>query len=100
MAFAERAVQAERYRRIKELFVAARDLAGAQRAQFLERACGADADLRGEVESLLESDAQASGFLSQPLSGPAGDQRPAPLPERIASFRIVRMLGYGGMGVV
>jgi len=43
----------ERWRRLVELFEAASRLVAADRPAFLERACGGDAELRREVESLL-----------------------------------------------
>ncbi|HET9533244.1 MAG TPA: hypothetical protein VFQ92_23010 [Blastocatellia bacterium] len=40
----------ERYQRVGELFDRALELAAEERAGYLERACGADAKLRQEVE--------------------------------------------------
>jgi eukaryotic-like serine/threonine-protein kinase len=50
----------ERWRRLAELFEAASRLPPADRPGFLERACGDDAELRREVQSLL---AAARPFL-------------------------------------
>ena len=36
-----------------------------ERPSFLEKACRDDAELRGEVESLLEVHGQADGFLGK-----------------------------------
>ncbi len=43
----------ERYRQIRELLEAAFDVEHEKRAEFLAQACGADTELRKEVESLL-----------------------------------------------
>ena len=62
----------QRWREVESIFLATRDRAPSERATFLEQACGADAALRSEVESLLAADHGATGFLERP--GP-----PAPL---------------------
>ena len=46
-------MDAERWRRVEELYHAARSLAGDARTQFLVQQCGRDESLRSEVESLL-----------------------------------------------
>ena len=46
-------MDAERHARVKELFFRAIELEEAERSRFLEDACGSDAALRAELESLL-----------------------------------------------
>jgi hypothetical protein len=46
-------VNPERYARVKELFLEASELPDARRRTLLDRACGGDAELRTEVETLL-----------------------------------------------
>ena len=43
----------EAWQRVKAVFDAARERPPAERASYLEAACGGDASLRAEVESLL-----------------------------------------------
>ncbi|MBL8767297.1 MAG: serine/threonine protein kinase, partial [Planctomycetes bacterium] len=92
--------------RIRELFIEVCDLDPNARAIALDRACGNDRELRAEVESLLVEDARhdlresvvdsgaflrdAALALSRPLS--AG--------QRIGRYRVVGVLGAGGMGAV
>jgi serine/threonine protein kinase/tetratricopeptide (TPR) repeat protein len=78
-----------------------------RRPTIIAEACAGDADLRREVESLLKACEAAGGFLENPALaiGPqvaqgAFEDIPVSLPERIAGFRIQRVLGVGGMGVV
>ncbi|HUU94794.1 MAG TPA: serine/threonine-protein kinase [Phycisphaerae bacterium] len=109
----------ERYQQLKRVFAEACRLTPAERAAYLERACGADTELRSEVEALLAHDertfpvkpgisaAAALGWdrmdvhAREGASGNAGF-RPtsAKVPERIGHYRIIRKIGQGGMGVV
>jgi hypothetical protein len=49
-------VETGRWNRIEELFHQAADLAPTDRPAFLNQACGADQELRREVELLLAAD--------------------------------------------
>ena len=48
---------------INRLYNAAVEVEEKERAAFLEKACGEDAELRREVESLLRYDKQAQQFI-------------------------------------
>lgn len=93
--------------RIDELFGAALTYAPAERAAFLERACGDDDRLRAEVESLLRHDQQAGAeFLKLPdrpppaaPSGPTNGPDPL-IGQTIDGFEIKRLIAAGGMGTV
>ena len=52
-----------RERRLEEVFSAARNLPAPERAAFLEQACGGDAELRLQADSLLAAHDQAGQFL-------------------------------------
>ena len=95
---------ASQWRRVKELFQQALDRNESERGRFLEEACGSDATLRAEVLSLLAAQSRASGFMEEPAArvasglGPGASAPPAPL--NIGHYRVDRVLGKGGMGVV
>ncbi|MFN7973983.1 MAG: FG-GAP-like repeat-containing protein [Acidobacteriota bacterium] len=59
----------DRFRRSCELFREAVALDPAARSAFLESACGADLELRSEVESLLAEHESAGSFLEKPALG-------------------------------
>ena len=92
--------------RVRELFEAACDLPSGERSAFLETACAGDPALRDEVRSLLEYDTDGDDALSdtaidrgESLGFIAGDEQGL-LPERFGDYRIIRLIGTGGMGEV
>ena len=95
-----------RWRQIEDVFQQASQLDTGSRSAFLEEACGSDADLRREVESLLASLEESAPFLEATVLGAAkaylGEELPAALAEGtfLDHYRIIRLLGSGGMGQV
>ncbi|HEV8426725.1 MAG TPA: protein kinase [Pyrinomonadaceae bacterium] len=95
----------ERYRMIGELFHAALEVNEAQRAVFLENQCAGDEDLLREVTTLLASNQEASGFIASPALAVAAeqlaaDQVDALIGQRIGRYRVLSIIGVGGMGRV
>ncbi len=94
-----------RWQRIQELFHQAADLPVAARRPWLDAQCGADTDLLQRVLGMLEADAAGSPLIDQGLAGVAAEvleaAGPEPLPtQAFGPYRVVRLLGEGGMGVV
>jgi len=88
-------MEAERWKRIEELCQAALEQPLEKRAAFLAQACPDDPHLRGEVEALL--DQQADSFLE---SAPVSAIRALSAGVKLGNFEIVELLGRGGMGEV
>jgi serine/threonine protein kinase len=90
----------DRYERAKKLFLEVCDLAPGRRREAVEASCAGDAELLGEVLSLLEHhDEPRTATVPEPAPS-AATARTEPAPERIGPYRIIREIGRGGMGVV
>ena len=87
----------QRWQQVRELFAAARERPDAERAAFLASACRGDVELQDEVGSLLSEADALGGFLATGSPAQGGHLPPE---ERIGSYRILGVLGRGGMGVV
>lgn len=82
---------------IEAVFHAARTRpAGAERVAYLDGACGQDADLRSRVDALLAADDEAKGFLDSPA---VTSSREGP-GSKIGVYKLLQVIGEGGMGVV
>jgi tetratricopeptide (TPR) repeat protein len=89
--------------RQKQIFHAALGVTGELREAFLEEACGGDAALRREIESLLAAHEAAADFLSRPVRIDTVTEEPhAPgaAAQRIGPYRILDTIAHGGMGTV
>ena len=94
----------ERWARIKTLFSAAVELPAADRAGFLARAASGDAELIAEAQSLLDAHDGSGQFLESmapELRAAALDSNHgANIGNRIGAYRLVEVIGTGGMGDV
>jgi serine/threonine-protein kinase len=94
-----------RWHRIQSLFHDAADLPQSEQRAFLEAACGNDKELIVEVLAMLDQDASGHSLLDRNLADVAQETLakavPAsPILKEFGPYRILKLLGEGGMGVV
>ncbi|HWE49694.1 MAG TPA: serine/threonine-protein kinase [Bryobacteraceae bacterium] len=91
-----------RWRQVEELFFAAVELPEPARAEFLDRACRGDQELRRETESLLATDLMESDSIATLIESAATSLFDDDSMEgaRLGPWRIDREIGRGGMGAV
>jgi non-specific serine/threonine protein kinase/serine/threonine-protein kinase len=92
--------------RVKALFAAVIELPAGERAEFLAREAADDADVKAEVKSLLDAHEQPGAFLEtvsdelRATAFAASSAARSRLGERIGAYRVIGILGSGGMGDV
>ncbi len=86
----------DRYARLQDLFHAVADLPPAQRAAYLATHCPSG-ETRQELDAMLAEDALAQPALDHGL---AAHLAPQAVPHQLGPYRLERLLGEGGMGVV
>ena len=98
-------MDSERWRRLEELYHAALEREPARRDSFLADACGEETDLRREVESLLAQSGPTGALVDRSAWARVGDikaetRREWESGQTLGPFKILRLLGEGGMGAV
>src|SRR5262245_66142290 len=99
-------------RSLKELFLAALEVAPGDRAAWLGRECAADAGLRAQLRLMLAAHDAPQSLLDRPAGplaaslppegvAPTADQPMAEGPGSvIGSYKLLEQIGEGGMGTV
>jgi serine/threonine protein kinase len=96
-------MEADRYHRARQLFDEAIRLAPADRDQYLEQMCGADAELATRVRRMIGFAEDASptvGLIPDRLKDDSDDGDQQLIGTTISQYRIVELIGQGGFGAV
>src|SRR5580693_9421136 len=93
-----------RWQQIQSLFEELVDTGESERAARLAKACGEDLELRASVQSLLESDQRREDPLLHAIGEAAESllehHQDRLIGTRIGPYRVVSILGHGGMSTV
>ncbi len=100
----------DRWLQIEEIFQTVVECGAAERETYLTQLCSDDAELRGEVESLLAyelAETRAPQPFERAIKGAARSLTTEPgeladelIGRRIGAYRVTQLVGQGGMGAV
>ena len=98
-------LDADRWSRVEDLFARAADLSGEERGAFLKAECGDDPELLDYLLELLGAEAgmddTIEGSIAAAIDATFGEQETENLAgQMIGPYRVERLLGTGGMGMV
>ena len=99
-------MDSEKLKRIEDLYHAALAVPLSEREAFINEQCREDEELRQELESLLAVKNSSHDFFDQPPLSLAAemfaqkDRQPTLVGKEISHYKIIRLLGAGGMGEV
>ena len=93
-----------RWQRIQDVFHDAADLPQSEQRAFVKTACDHDEKLASEVLAMLHQDAGGNSLLDHSVANVAdqmlGNASSALFSKEFGPYRILKLLGEGGMGVV
>jgi len=93
----------DRWQQITSIFQAALDRPPGERAAFVSERCAGDEELQREVQDMLSSHEQASGFIEEPAMNVAArltPNGPSLVGKLISHYKVLSLVGSGGMGEV
>ncbi len=97
-------MDAQRWERIQDLFHEAADLPPAEQRAFVEARTADDPSLVPDVLGMLAEDRREGSLLDHPIGEIAGNVLGSaaidPSSKQIGPYRLIRLIGEGGMGMV
>ncbi len=90
------------WKNIKEIFLLVLEKDTESRTGFLDEICADDSALREEIESLLASHDEIEDFIEEPAFkvGEVFSNGSDHTEKHFGNYKIIREIGYGGMGAV
>src|SRR5262245_54410858 len=83
-----------------EIFHTALERPPEERDPFVAVVCADSSEMRDQVFALLAAHDRASTFLEQPVLSTDVALSPSAIPGQVDDYRVTRLIGAGGMGVV
>ncbi len=94
-------MDSDRWQQIKRIYRQALELDKGERRSFVDSTCGGDAELAAEIMQLLEVPTQGSSDIDDIVDAAAASfSTTLPDGERLGPYRILEVIGTGGMGHV
>ncbi|HEX3866978.1 MAG TPA: serine/threonine-protein kinase [Gemmatimonadaceae bacterium] len=98
-------MDAARWEKLQAIFHGAADLTAAEQQRYIKSASVGDESLAAEVKALLAADARGNTLLDHGIAAAANDvlgnaSAHMPPTRQFGRYRITRVLGEGGMGIV
>ena len=95
----------ERLKKVEEIYHAVLEISPPGRKEFLQDRCGEDVELRREVESLLSFETTFASVIDSPPESLINkifseSKNPSIIGRQINQYKILSLLGEGGMGAV
>lgn len=95
----------EKLKKVEEIYHSALEIPQTKRKEFLQTSCGNDVELRQEVESLLSFEKTFASIIDSPPESIirkvfAETEKSQFINKQVNHFKIVSLLGEGGMGAV
>ena len=91
----------ERWQNVKQILETALSKNPRERETYLGTACGADADLRREVDEYLAfENSEVDGLEDSPIAKLGSSKETLKHGDEVGRYRVIEDLGVGGMGSV
>ncbi|MEM7281300.1 MAG: serine/threonine-protein kinase [Pseudomonadota bacterium] len=90
----------DKWKRVRSLFAEAARLPAMERQSYLDRKCGDDSELKKQVLELLAQDEKPDKKLQGIIQDAAMGVGANEAPDQIGHYRMLRVIGEGGMGKV
>jgi len=90
----------ERWQQLEALYDAAAELAPAERERFLDKECRGDEALRRELAAMFQDEGNGITGLVEHAAAAVVEDSGAWSGQRLGPYRLVRLIGQGGMGAV
>jgi non-specific serine/threonine protein kinase/serine/threonine-protein kinase len=93
-------MESDQWELVKQVFAAAGELPAGEQPAYLDQACGGDAEVRAEVESLLAAAQPTSAATVNSVAATTASHGDDNSRVTIGPYKLLQLIGEGGMGEV